>query len=309
MVILTRLDKNLCKQRTAHQVHDLLLNSQLMTSIYPSVSRNQLIERRHLLRRQRQIKSLQSIWRSLFLSSLAGSLVWVTAQPNWIIRKPGQIAVEGNQLLSAQSIRSLLSLKYPQSLLRLQPDILAKELESQAPIAEATVTRQLLPPSLNIQVKERQPVAIALYPSSNLRKSNLASSLEPSLQGQVGLLDQQGVFIAMDSYKDIQPPHQLPTLKVIGFSDQQRPYWSQLYQAISHSPVKVLEIDCQNPANLIIQTELGKVHLGSYSSMLPFQLNVLDRMRELPAHIRSEMAYIDLKNPDSPSIQMLKAKI
>ncbi|HEY9691963.1 MAG TPA: FtsQ-type POTRA domain-containing protein [Oculatellaceae cyanobacterium] len=281
-----------------------------MTSIYPSVSRTQLIQRRHQLRRQRQIKSLQSIWRALFLSSLAGSLIWVTAQPNWIIRKPGQIAVDGNQLLSAQAIRSLLSLTYPQSLLRLQPDILAKDLESQAAIAEATVTRKLLPPSLNIQVKEREPVAIALYPSSNLPKSNLAAQQEQSLQGKLGLLDQQGMWISMDSYKDIQQPNQLPTLKVIGFSDRLRPYWPHIYQAINHSPVKVLEIDCQNPANLIITTELGTVHLGPYSSMLSEQLNVLDRMRELPAHIKpGEMAYIDLKNPDSPSIQMTTGKI
>ncbi len=280
-----------------------------MTSFYPSVSRTQLIQRRHQLRRERQLKSLQSIWRALFLSSLAGSLIWVTAQPNWIIRKPGQIAVDGNQLLSAQTIRSLLPLTYPQSLLRVQPDILVSSLESQAPIAEAIVTRKLLPPSLNIQIKERQPVAIALSPSSNLRKSNLASSQSPSLQGQAEFLDQQGVLISMDSYKDIQPPHQLPTLKVIGFSDRLRPYWSQIYQAINHSPVKVLEIDCQNPANLIIETELGKVHLGPYSSMLSEQLNMLDRMRELPAHIKgSEMAYIDLKNPESPSIQMTKGK-
>jgi cell division protein FtsQ len=281
-----------------------------MTSIFPSVSRTQLLERRRQLRRQRQIKSFQSIWRALLLSSLAGSLIWLTAQPNWIIRKPGQIAVDGNQLLSPQAVRSLLSLRYPQSLLHLQPDILAKDLESQAPIAEAIVTRKLLPPSLNIQVKERQPVAIALYPSSNLPKSYLASSLEPSTQGKVGLLDQQGIWISMDNYKDIQKPNQLPTLKVINFSDRQRQYWPQIYQALSHSPVKVLEIDCGNPANLIIKTELGKVHLGPYSSRLSEQLKVLDRMRQLPGHIKpGEMAYINLKNPDSPSIQMTPGKI
>jgi cell division protein FtsQ len=277
-----------------------------MTSLYSSVSRTELLQRRHQLRRERQIKLLQSIWRALFLSSLAGSLVWVTAQPNWLIRKPGQIAVDGNQLLSAQAIRSFLPLAYPQSLLRLEPDLLAKDLEAQAPIAEAVVTRKLLPPSLSIQVKERQPVAIALSPSINLPKSQQESSLE----GKVGLLDQQGTWISMDSYKDIQQQNHLPTLKVIGFSDRQRPYWSQIYQVLSHSPVKVSEIDCQNPANLIIKTELGKVHLGPYSSILSEQLSVLDKMRELPAHIKlNEMAYIDLKNPNSPSIQMTTGKI
>jgi cell division protein FtsQ len=94
---------------------------------------------------------------------------------------------------------------------------------------------------------------------------------------------------------------------VIGSRDQYRPYWSEVYQAVSHSPVKVFEIDWQNPANLILKTELGNVHFGPYSSRFTEQLGVLDRMRELPTHISpSKIAYIDLKNPDFPAIQMIK---
>ena len=52
-------------------------------------------------------------------------------------------------------------------------------------------------------------------------------------------------------------------------------------------------------------TELGIVHLGPYSSRFSEQLNVLDRMRELPNKIDvRQMAYINLKNPDSPLIQL-----
>jgi cell division protein FtsQ len=80
-----------------------------------------------------------------------------------------------------------------------------------------------------------------------------------------------------------------------------------VYKAVSRSPVKVFEIDWQNPANLILKTELGKVHFGPYSSRFTEQLSILDRMRELPTHISpSQIAYIDLKNPEFPAIQMNK---
>jgi cell division protein FtsQ len=120
-------------------------------------------------------------------------------------------------------------------------------------------------------------------------------------------LDEQGVWMPSSSYTKLEQNLELPTLKVIGSNDQYRPYWSEVYQAVSRSPVKVFEIDWQDPANLILKTELGKVHFGPYSSRFTEQLGVLDRMRELPTHISpSQIAYIDLQNPDFPAIQMNK---
>ncbi|HEY9604904.1 MAG TPA: FtsQ-type POTRA domain-containing protein [Allocoleopsis sp.] len=266
-----------------------------------SVSQDQLTNRRKQLRRARRIRSVQSLWRSLFVGGLVGTLGWGITSSDLVIRQPEQIAIEGNHFLSAQAIRSLLPLSYPQSLLQVQPQTLAKELESQGPIAEATVSRQLLPPGLTIQVKERKPVAIAIGTTTpQTSKTARSTSAE-------GLLDEQGVWMPESSYKSVEQNFELPTLKVIGSSDRYRPYWSDLYQAVNHSPVKVFEIDWQNPANIILKTELGKVHLGPYSSRVAEQLAILDRMRELPTHVDpSQIAYIDLTNPESPAIQMLK---
>lgn len=279
-----------------------------MTSI-ASVSQTELSQRRQKLRRQRRIKSFQAMWRAIFVAGLAGSLVWVTTLPAWVIRKPDQIAIEGNKTLSIQAIRSLLPLSYPQYLLRLQPQIIADKLELQPAIKEATVTRQMLPPGLTVQVTERQPVAIALRtrtrqtPASSQTASNRKTRSQPGL----GLLDEQGVWMPLESYTELERTIPLPTLKIIGYRDEYRPYWSALYQAVSRSPVKVFEIDWQNPANLILKTEQGWVHCGAYTSRFAYQLTVLDRMRDLPAHFStSEIAYIDLKNPDSPAIQLKK---
>lgn len=270
-----------------------------MTSI-ASVSQQQLTNRRKQLQRARRIRTFQALWRSVLVGGMASSLVWAITLPDWVIRKPEQVAIEGNHLLSAKTIRALLPLSYPQSLLRVEPQELAKSLESEAPIAKATVSRQLMPPGLTIQVQERKPVAIAQVSNTQTMNTSNATSTE-------GLLDEQGVFLPRNSYRLLDEKHQLPTLKVIGSTEQYRPYWSDVYQAVSHSPVKVLEIDWGNPANLILKTELGIVHIGPYSPRFTEQLAVLDRMREFPSHIQpSKVDYIDLKNPDFPAIQMIK---
>jgi cell division protein FtsQ len=280
-----------------------------MTSI-ASVSQEKLTDRRKQLRRARRIKSFQAIWRSLFVGGMASSLVWAITLPDWVIRQPEQVVIEGNHFLSSKAIRSLLPLSYPQSILRVQPQAIAKSLESQAPIAEATVSRQLVPPGLTIQVKERKPVAIAVGTAPLGAIAQAAASQNAKTSNATpppGLLDEQGVLMPSSSYTKMEQNLELPTLKVIGSRDQYRSYWSEVYQAVSHSPVKVFEIDWQNPANLILKTELGNVHFGPYSSRFTEQLGVLDRMRELPSHISpSKIAYIDLKNPDFPAIQMIK---
>lgn len=263
-----------------------------------SVSQAQISNRRQQLRRARRIKFFQDLWRSLMVGGMASGLIWAITLPDWVIRQPEQIGIEGNEFLSTQAIRSLLPLSYPQSLLRVEPQAIAEVLEDAAPIARATVTRQLIPPGLTIQVQERQPVAIA-------QGIALAAQGQTQVTSEPGFLDERGVWMPQSSYHSLKANVELPTLQVRGQNEYYRPYWSQVYQVINHSPVKVLEIDWRNPANLILKTELGNVHLGSDSSQLAEQLAVLDRMRQLPTHLQqSQIAYIDLKNPDRPVIQM-----
>ncbi|MGB7442921.1 MAG: FtsQ-type POTRA domain-containing protein [Coleofasciculaceae cyanobacterium] len=270
-----------------------------MTNI-ASVSQTQIANRRKKLRRARQIKLAQAVWRSLFVGSLSCSLVWIITLPDWVISQPEQIAVEGNKLLSPEAIRSLLTFSYPQSLLRVEPHKLASSLESQVPIAEATVSRQLLPPGLTIQVKERLPVAVTQL-SSNLN----SKTVDPT--SSLGLLDEKGQWMPASSYQTLEPNLKLPTLKVIGLENHYQSYWSEVYPVLERSKVKVFELDWQNPANLIIKTELGQAHLGPYSSQFSEQLAILARMRDLPSHIKpSQIAYIDLKNPELPAIQIKK---
>ncbi|MEM1172211.1 MAG: FtsQ-type POTRA domain-containing protein [Cyanobacteria bacterium P01_H01_bin.35] len=266
-----------------------------MANSIGSVSESDLASRRQTLRRQRRLKLVIIIWQILAVSGLASGLLWAITQPIWLITKQEQLTVEGNQLLSDRAILSLITLDYPQSLWGIKPQILAQNLESHSPIAKAKISRHLFPPSLRIEITERRPVAITQF------KSKVGTGNSQKM----GWLDAHGNWIPLESFSALERTGSLPTLKVIGFTEQYRQYWHPLYQSLSRSPVKVFEINWEDPGNLILTTELGLVHLGQYSSRFSEQLNVLDQMRELPNKIDiRRMAYIDLKNPDSPLIQL-----
>ncbi|ADI63992.1 cell division protein FtsQ/DivIB [Trichormus azollae] len=289
-----------------------------------SISRKDLAQRREKLRWQRQMKIIQTIWRTFAVSGLAGGLLWLIIQPMWVLKAPTQIVmISGNQFLSEQTIQSLLVLSYPQSLWRIEPSAIAESLEQQPAIAKATVSRRLFPPGLVIEIQERFPVAIThTLPLSKITSCNtqpqfsdrsgakltppcLKNSSSQRKQTDVGLLDASGALIPLEKYTSLNSSGKLPSLKVVGPPEQYRPYWTQMYQAVSQSSVKVMEIDCQDPANLILKTELGNVHLGLPNAQLPQKIKVLVQMRHLPAKFNpGQIAYIDLKNPDSPLVQV-----
>lgn len=275
---------------------------------FTSVSRTELADRRKRLRRQRSIKSVQLIGRMAMLAVLAGGFAWFFTLPEWVLRRPEQITVEGNELLSEGAVQALLPIEYPKLLLEVQPQQLDTALEENAPISEAVVTRHLLPPGLTVRIQERRPVAIAYSvnpgAAADLPVDELSAHASPA-----GLLDEKGAWMPFDSYVRLAQYSTLPGLKIFGVQEQYRSFWQEFYELISRSPVRVTEVDWRDPANLILKTDLGIVHFGPYSSNFQNQLVALDRIRELPEKINSNaIEYIDLRNPLKPLVQIDQAK-
>ncbi|MBO0351192.1 FtsQ-type POTRA domain-containing protein [Phormidium pseudopriestleyi FRX01] len=279
-----------------------------------TVSQSELVRRRRQLRRSRRQKVFQACWQLLAVSSLAGFLLWTTTSPALVIDTPEQVEIDGNEFLSDQAIRSLLPLSYPQSMLQVRPQELARELESQGPIAKASVSRELFPPGLKVTVQERYPVAIAS--EGNAIAPGVPTDTPPGLNSNpavgspgmpsVGLLDERGMWMPLESYTDLDPTVQLPQLRAIGPLEQYRSSWETVYQSIRRSPIKIYEINWQDPANLILKTELGVVHCGPYSPRFGEQVTRLGQMGDLPNQIDlAQIAYIDLTNPDRPSLQRI----
>lgn len=259
-----------------------------------TVSSTQLEKRRQHLQQQRKAQLWQSAWRSLLIWGIAGGLTWGIARPEWVIQEPQQIKIEGNQLLSTKTIYSLLSLSYPQSLFQIQPPEVAQDLEAFPPIAEANVQRQVFPPSLTIEISERIPVAIA-------QRISPQSPHQP----QLGFLDAQGTWIPAEYYPQQSPNPNSLSLQVTLTEHAELVHWSKLYEAIRHSTIKIFAVDWQDPTNLILETELGTVHLGRYTPQLRQKLATLAQMRNLPDYLDSRLLdYIDITDPNSPLVQL-----
>lgn len=264
-----------------------------------SLSRADLAQRRKRLRRKQQMKIIQAIWRSFAITSLAGCLLWLAIQPVWVLNTPKQIVMKsGNELLPEETVKSLLVLSYPQSLWRIQPSAIADSLRREPTIAQASVSRRLFPPGLIVDITERVPVAIVQTPRSG-------NSEGANKQASVGLIDASGVWIPLEKYTSLNPTRKLPSLKVIGLPEQYLPYWNQLYLSMNQSLVKIQEINCQDPTNLILKTELGNVYLGPPSPQLSEQIKILAQMRHLSSKLNSsQIEYIDLQNPEAPLVQL-----
>ncbi|WP_030006809.1 cell division protein FtsQ/DivIB [Picosynechococcus sp. NKBG042902] len=261
-------------------------------------TREQLREQRKQKQRQRTLRWFQGLWRSLALIGLAYGAFWVLDRPDWIIKSAAQITIEGNQVLPAERIRPLIPLTYPQPILTLKPQELEQAIEAQGAIAEALVSRRLVPPSLAIQVQERFPVARSQTPIS----SQGDRPLEP------GYLDAEGQWFPAAVYEPLSEYQPLPTLEVTGIRELQLPLWSELYRTLGRSPVEILSINWQDSNNLILNTELGSFHLGPDLTQLEAQLKAIAKLQQtlgttIPAQ---DIQYIDLQNPDEPIIQSNK---
>jgi cell division protein FtsQ len=259
-------------------------------------SKEQLKQRRRQFRQQRRVKVVKSLWRLACMSGILAGLGWVVSQADWRISKPEQVRIQGNQYLSDATIRDWLAIPYPKLMMELAPAELTARLLERGSIASVKIDRALLPPHLIVRVEDSPPVARII------REDNTDSQI---------FVDELGRQLPFSSYHSTvwrSPPKLalIPPLKGIC------PEWKQLYHAIQTSPVAIGIIDCHNPQNIILQTELGKVRLGAIGdkSLLNNQLQQLDRLREWKKHIDpTDIDYLDLENPDAPKFQLKRSAV
>ncbi len=254
-----------------------------------------LKSRRQALHSQRRLKVLRGLWQFSVLSTMVGTLTWVTRWPEWMIHHPSQVSLAGNHLVSDAQLLKLVPHRLPQFIWQISTRQIDEALSASPAIAHVQVSRQLLPAQLSIWIEERQPVAVAVSP-----------------QGP-GYLDQDGVFIPAKLYTQKSSTAKLPNDLIFwGYDPQYRDFWQKNYPLIKVSPVTIRAINGTNANNLTLTTDLGIVHLGSDLSQFSQQLTALGQLKALPKQVPvARLNYIDLTNPAQPTIQLksLPAKL
>jgi cell division protein FtsQ len=302
-----------------------------MADTYSDTNVVSILDRRKQLKQQRRSQFLQSFWRTFAIVSGVIGIGWCFNRPEWKIRQANQVQIMGNEQLSAQAIEAFLPLSFPTSLLRIKPAALRTALEQHTHVDKVWVNRQLFPPHVIIKVQERPPVALTPCPSCVLIAEGLDS--QPIVLGpaDLWLLDAQGIPLPSGSYPKLQASSKVPKLSITGFlkplaSSKMKQLqsklpkdlsnfvvvdpttqiqWKAMYEILLSSPIKVQELNWEDPKNLQLKTEFGMINLGAFSSKFSEQLQALDQMRALPERLNlQKIKSIDLVDPKHPVIKL-----
>ncbi|MGB5634831.1 MAG: FtsQ-type POTRA domain-containing protein [Waterburya sp.] len=240
-----------------------------------------------LVKLQQHRSARISLWRACLLICCTMSLSLLATLPYWQVKHKTQIKISGEKLVSENTIYSTLNFAYPQFIWAVNGLNLAQKIESIPSVAVAKVNRRIIPPRIIISLQEKNPVAIATF------------------QGKVGFLDFQGEWIALNFYGNVNADYPLPKIKVINYEMQFSKDWSKIYELISLYPeLKISEVHWNQSSSVFLQTKIGQVFLGSELSRLEQQFKIMTKLKNLPNHLESsEIAYIDLSNPDINLIQ------
>ncbi len=252
-------------------------------------------KKRRKSRPKQRLKVVKSLWRFGCMSAIFGGVGWVASHLDWKISKAEQIHIQGNQYLTDQAVRSILAIPYPKLIMELAPAQLTAKLLAQGSISSAKIDRSLLPPHLTVQIQDLPPIA---------RISQADDTLSQIF------IDERGRQLPLSSYRPAVWSS-LPTLQLKLPTTGICPDWAQLYPLVHTSPVAVSLVDCQNPQNLFLKTEIGTVRLGTAgeNSRSKERIQLLDRLRDWQKYTDPTVVeYLDLENPDIPKLQLKLGK-
>ncbi|MGQ9838539.1 MAG: cell division protein FtsQ/DivIB [Cyanobacteriota bacterium] len=266
-----------------------------MATLAP-LTREELLQRRRLLRQQRRSRFWQGSWRLTSSMAVLTMLVLGLRQPYWQLRQPDQIQVEGADWVDPDWVRNQLPLHYPLNIWQVQPVRLEKALlespTQPSPIESVQVQRRLLPVGVIVRIRERQPIAQAMRGD------------------QLGLVDIEGNWLALSSFRHSapdRPNRPLPQLKLLGWENHAPEQWALLLKTLQQSDIPIEAVDWQGSEAITLHTELGRVYLGPISDRLALQIQTLNQMRDLRRYCNctpQQIVHIDLTSPTVPTLQL-----
>lgn len=259
----------------------------MVIDIIMAHSSDELQQQLSWLQRKQQTQQRCYLWRSLFVSSLAGGILTLAMSSYWQIKSPSQVRIKGDRDLAVSTIENRLQISYPQSIITVSTGQINRQLQSIPALESVRVTKSLFPVGVNIYLQERVPVAIAIA------------------SGKVGFLDRWGVWIDPNFYKNAEL---LPSnsIKVVNFAPRYSIIWSELYNfTVAYQTLDVREVHWDEQGNLWLITNNFQVFFGSDNSLLQRQFATLASFADFDTEQSlHNVTQIDLSNPDVPFLKV-----
>ena len=203
------------------------------------------------------------------------------------------IRISGSELFSQNDVVNNSSLKFPIRLIFIKTKFLEKELKENLSLKNVSVSRQILPFGLKVQVRTRTPIA---YGERILNREKI-----------MGFIDKDGIFINKQNI-DEKSLNKL-TLYVFGWKNKFRKILSEILIAQDIYEFNLVKITFSPNGFLTVEEkDLKTILLGFNPNLINYQLQIINNLKnELKKNNFSEkIDNIDLTDPNKPKIKVFK---
>ena len=203
------------------------------------------------------------------------------------------IRISGSQLFSQNDVANISTLKFPIRLIFIETNLLEKELKQNLSLKNVSVSRQLFPFGLKVQVKTRTPIA---YGERILNGEKIS-----------GFIDKDGIFINKQNVEEIDLSRL--NIQIFGWKERFKTTLSEILIAKENYEFEIINITFSPNGFLTLEEkDLKKIFLGFNPNLIKYQLQIIHNLKnQLKKNNFSEkIDNIDITDPNKPKIKVFK---
>ena len=203
------------------------------------------------------------------------------------------IRISGSKLFSQDDVVKNSSLNFPIRLIFVETNLLEKELKQNLSLKNVSVSRELFPFGLKVQINTRTPIA---YGERILNNEKI-----------LGFIDEDGIFINKQNV-DEKNLNNL-TIKVFGWKEKFKKTLSEFFIAMENYELEIIKITFSSDGFLTVEEEDFKtILLGFKPNLINYQLQIINNLKNefKKNSFSKKIDNIDLTNPDKPKIKVFK---
>ena len=203
------------------------------------------------------------------------------------------IRISGSYLFSKNDLVNNSSLRLPIRLIFIQTIVLEKELKKNLSLRNVSVSRQIFPFGLKVQINTRTPIA---YGERILNNEKIS-----------GFIDKNGIFI--NKHHADKSNLDTLTIKVFGWKEKFKNTLSEIFVAQEDYQFEIVKITFSPNGFLTIEEkDLKKILLGFNPNLINYQLLIINNLKNefKKNNFPKKIENIDLTDPNKPKIKVFK---
>ena len=203
------------------------------------------------------------------------------------------IRISGSNLFTQDDVANISTLKFPTRLIFIQTNLLEKELRQNLSLKNVSVSRQIFPFGLKVQVKTRTPIA---YGERILNGEKIS-----------GFIDKDGIFINKQNVEEIDLSSL--NIQIFGWKERFKETLSEILIARENYKFEIVNITFSPNGFLTLEEKnLKKIFLGFNPNLINYQLQIINdlKIQFKKNNFYEKIDSIDITDPNKPKIKVFK---